>query len=234
MVQWCGEGFGQLISLILTSSRQLAGGVIALVLTVLTGSFPLLSGLGEAFQVISYFSFVRWGMVAMYSVELMPWAYGNLDPISPNVAGCCPLSPELLQGVLDGVATLPVQCPGYSRPMPGSPPPTCTGQLPPLGPLSGPHLPNSCTNVEILLAETYGYKVNGLSMCSANSGKADVYPPVRPATGAICGFPSFAAGFSSMDPGFSQPALTCLLIIGVSVRILVYASLRLTDRARRR
>ena len=58
-MHWVGEGFGQLISLQLNSSRQLAGGVCALVCTVLTGSFPLLQGLGLLFNMLSWLSFVR-------------------------------------------------------------------------------------------------------------------------------------------------------------------------------
>ena len=81
-LQWVGEGLGQLISLQLNASRQLAGGVAALLLTVLTGCFPLLSGLGPLFNWLSYLSFVRWGMVALLSLEFAPWYEGDATPPS--------------------------------------------------------------------------------------------------------------------------------------------------------
>ena len=52
--------------------------------------------------------------------------------------------------------------------------------------------------------------------------------------GQICGWPSFRSGYGPADPGFSQSALLCLLLIGLIVRGLVYLTLRFTDRARRR
>ena len=64
---------GQLISLQLNSSRQLAGGIAALICTVLTGSFPLLKDIGGFVSVLSYGSFCRWGMVALLSVECAPF-----------------------------------------------------------------------------------------------------------------------------------------------------------------
>ena len=51
---------------------QLAGGVAALLFTVLSGSFPLLP-LDGPMRYLSYTSFVRWGMEALLSVEDAPW-----------------------------------------------------------------------------------------------------------------------------------------------------------------
>jgi len=87
LVQWAGEGIGQLVSLQLNASRQLAGGVAALLFTVLSGSFPLLP-LSGPLVIFSYISFVRWGMEGLLSVEDAPWALG--DPTSGgHRGGCC-------------------------------------------------------------------------------------------------------------------------------------------------
>ena len=85
LMQWVGEGIGQLISLQLNSSRQLAGGVVALLCVVVTGSFPLLNGMGTFFNAISYLSFCRWGMVALLSVEFAPWYSGEPDFTNPHL-----------------------------------------------------------------------------------------------------------------------------------------------------
>ena len=77
LVHWAGEGLGQLISLHLNSSRQLAGGVAALLCTVLTGSFPMLDTLPQGIKYLSYASFVRWGMEGLVALEFDPWAYGD-------------------------------------------------------------------------------------------------------------------------------------------------------------
>ena len=75
---WAGEVAGQLISLHLNSSRQLAGGVAALLCTVLTGSFPMLDTLPQGIKYLSYASFVRWGMEGLVALEFDPWAYGEV------------------------------------------------------------------------------------------------------------------------------------------------------------
>lgn len=92
LVQFAGEGVGQLISLLLTSSRQLAGGIAALLFTVLTGSFPLLQDMGQAFQILSYISPCRWGMSALLSLEFAPWYTGDATP--PRLAPSPPPAPH--------------------------------------------------------------------------------------------------------------------------------------------
>ena len=89
-----GEGLGQLISLQFTSSRQLAGGVIALLCTVVSGAFPLLPVSGP-FATLSYASFVRWGMEALVSVEYAPWYWGSQH--SNGSAGCCRLELQAVE-----------------------------------------------------------------------------------------------------------------------------------------
>ena len=83
LVQWAGEGWGQLISLQINSSRQIAGGVFALLFTCLSGSFPTLPQSG-VFTALSSISFVRWGMQALFSIEYAPWYYGD-----PGHQGYC-------------------------------------------------------------------------------------------------------------------------------------------------
>jgi len=231
LVQWAGEGVGQLISLTVNSSRQLAGGVIALIFTVLTGSFPLLNGLGLAFTIISYTSFVRWGMAALLSVEFAPWYLGNLSPDLPAAAGCCHLDTSTFLDMLNGGA-LPVHC---------------ESKYP-----SRPVWPVSQSQVVETLVSSYGYTSTYMSTCSALGAHApDIYPLTMhmgtshgmhmhdneeesSGEGQSCGWPSFRSGYGPADPGFSQSALVCLLLIGLIVRGLVYLSLRFTDRARRR
>mmetsp|Transcript_31086 Transcript_31086/g.103906 ORF Transcript_31086/g.103906 Transcript_31086/m.103906 type:complete len:502 (+) Transcript_31086:1630-3135(+) len=84
LVQFAGEGIGQLISLLATDSRQLAGGVMALLLTCLSGSFPLITA--PPIKAVSFASLSRWGVEALYANEMSPFYYG--EP-SLRGRGCC-------------------------------------------------------------------------------------------------------------------------------------------------
>merc|ERR1711998_46877 len=55
--QWCGEGLGQFVSVVATNDRQVVGGALSLLNTILTGAFPALMGNAKY---VSYFSFCRW------------------------------------------------------------------------------------------------------------------------------------------------------------------------------
>ena len=74
------------------------GGVAALLFTVLSGSFPLLPMSGPLGW-LSYTSFVRWGMEALFSVEYAPWYFGDPSP-HPN-GGCCEFK-RWVRGECDG------------------------------------------------------------------------------------------------------------------------------------
>ena len=91
LVEWAGEGMGQLISLQLNTSRQLAGGVAALVTTMLTGAFPLLNDLPKPFQYASFASFARWGMEALIACEYAPWHAGDPSLGGGDSGRCCGL-----------------------------------------------------------------------------------------------------------------------------------------------
>ena len=41
-------------------------------------------GMGLFMKIVSYLSFCRWGMVALFSIELAPWYYGD-----PTMNSCC-------------------------------------------------------------------------------------------------------------------------------------------------
>lgn len=230
LMQWVGEGWGQLISLQLNSSRQLAGGVIALLSTVVSGSFPLLGGMGIAFNAVSYLSFVRWGMVALLSVEFAPWYSG--EPMFTKAGGahlgCCALPPGFLAN-----ATVP-----HGR-MPASLPSKCSGST------SRP--PNSQHDLDDVMRNQYGYtawfeplfRMDWANTPTAAQG-APPSPPIRglpidlyPLPGSDA-YLDASAGSRTSAPGFSNSALCAMVAIGIGVRFLVYLSLRFMDRGRRR
>jgi hypothetical protein len=132
LVQFAGEGVGHLISLLATEGRQLAGGVAALLLTVLSGSFPLLSSLPPLFTALSRASLARWGVEALYAHEYAPFIYG--EP-SLRGAGCC--SYTFASSLAQSVA--------YPLPWNAS------------TPCAQPVQPGSAGAVAHLLADQYGY-----------------------------------------------------------------------------
>lgn len=230
LVEWVGEGIGQFISILLNSSRQLAAGVAALLFTVLTGSFPLLSGMGTFFNVVSFSSLCRWGMVALYSIEFTPWymggaesyvnATGHLAPV-----GCCSLHTRSepfpysdLIGILEGKpgASLPVQC---ERPS-GNP-------------------PSSLQAVIEILSVRFGYNATVLNPeCPSCYGLPDIYPlstmgitNPRPSARPP---PITSLGYTTADSRFSYSALFALVAIGLAFRALTLLLLVVMDRQRRR
>jgi len=236
LVEWAGEGIGQLISLQLNSARQLAGGIAALIFTVLTGSFPLLSGMGVTFEVISYASFCRWGMQALLSLEFTPWYVGNAESYAVNaeghtaLRGCCTLDYHSLGGIFQG-QPLPSRCASSCVNETAL---SCTG-------FNG-HMPTSNDTVwDVLVggangrANTpYGYGVSGLDWgCPDCFGSPDVFPP-HPTPHGVMRPVAPPAGYTPADMRFSQTALVMLVLIGVVSRMLVYVTLRLADRDKRR
>ena len=220
LMQWTGEGIGQLISLTLNSSRQLAGGVAALIATVLTGSFPLLNGLGPLFTILSSLSFCRWGMVALLSVEFAPWYMG--EPTHPGGnPGCCAFPPDLIAAFLksgDHALELPVACDATVKP----------GAIRP-----GPYYPQSRADVGEVMNVTYQY--TAWLPQAARSPGANVHwlvPDIYPLPGSL--FATAPGRYKSTDAGFSLSALTAIVLIGLAVRVLVYLCLRCMDRNRRR
>jgi len=215
-VQWAGEGIGQLISLQLNSSRQLAGGIAALISTVLTGSFPLLSGMGLAVSIFSYLSICRWGMVALLSIEFAPWYLG--DP-TLHSQGCCAWpqpanttpAPSNADTLIRMLRELPTHCE--------------TGAT---------HLaPSSRQGVFELLNASYGYeawvpRLLRLPGAVNHSVVVDIYPLPGSVRATEPG------RYHATDPGFSQSAVAAMAMLGLGVRVLVYFSLRHLDRRRRR
>jgi len=233
LVEWAGEGIGQLISLQLNSSRQLAGGIAALIFTVLTGSFPLLSGLGVAFEVISYTSFCRWGMQALLSIEFTPWYVGNAESSHEAgdghlaLYGCCTHGLNATVNIFRGLAEIPQTC---TEPCRSTPDYSCTGY-------TGRMPPSNESVLEVLAdgPEAYGYVATVLAWdCPGCSGFPDVYP-LRP-TPQIAPDVSVPPPeeYTPADPRFSQTCMMMLVIIGTVARLLVYLTLRFADRQKRR
>ena len=75
LLQWAAEGHGQLASLLFSGNQQLAGGVVALVSVLLTGSIPNLDELPTFFTYVSYGNFGRWFMQMLMALEYYPWLY---------------------------------------------------------------------------------------------------------------------------------------------------------------
>jgi hypothetical protein len=181
LVEWAGEGMGQLISLQLNTSRQLAGGVAALVTTMLTGAFPLLNDLPKPFQYASYASFARWGMEALIAAEYAPWHAGDPSLGGEDGGRCC--------GLQDAHHLVNVTFPSSGCP-PG-------------------RIPGSRESAAITVATRYGYTRLG-----------STEPDFSVAAGA--------------DPSSSTQACLFLVVIGLVLRVLAYASLVFKDRTQRR
>ena len=216
LMQWVGEGLGQLISLCLNTSRQLAGGVAGLLCTVVTGSFPLLNGMGPVFNIVSYFSFCRWGMIALLSVEFAPWHSGDPALTASPHPGCCALPPNFpVLKLLNGSAQLPRTC-NHG-----------TGSL-----------PTSSQAAVDMMNVSYGYT----AWLEPLLGLPYTHPPGSPVHQPPPDF--YPLNGSKLyrtpdkdlpsDPGFSLSACTALVLIGLVLRILVYLALRFMDRTQRR
>ena len=209
LVHWAGEGLGQLISIQLTSSRQLAGGVMALVCTTFTGSFPLLQSLPSVFTALSYASFCRWGMAALLGLEYAPWYVGDLahTPAHPHHHCCGDAFPSGGGGPGGGGGPAGPAGPAGPGGVDGG---GSEWRLP-AGCAAGPQ-PGSRAAVREVLAETYGYTK---WMETTPDGKAA---------------PDVAFGRWGGPP----QATGMLLALGFVFRLLVYASLVLKDRRARR
>jgi len=230
LVEWAGEGVGQLISLQLNASRQLAGGIAALIFTVLTGSFPLLSSLGLGFEIISYTSFCRWGMQALLSLEFTPWYVGNGGayqdgtlPGGHGFRGCCRQSLNDTIDIFLSATPLPSTCEASCVGVHSF---ECTGYT--------GTMPTSNMSVYNVLAGAYGYVSTPLAWWyPGTSGYPDVFPlyPTPQVGDALVEPP---VNYTSGDMRFSQTSLLMLLAIGVVARFLVYLTLRVSDRKKRR
>jgi hypothetical protein len=233
LVEWAGEGVGQLISLQLNASRQLAGGIAALIFTVLTGSFPLLSSLGLGFEIISYTSFCRWGMQALLSLEFTPWYVGNGGayqdgtlPGGHGFRGCCRQSLNDTIDIFLSATPLPNTCEASCVGVHSF---ECTGYT--------GTMPTSNMSVYNVLAgdsTAYGYVSTPLAWWyPGTSGYPDVFPlyPTPQVGDALVEPPE---NYTSGDVRFSQTSLLMLLAIGVVARFLVYLTLRVSDRKKRR
>lgn len=242
LMQWVGEGIGQLISLQLNASRQLAGGVAALIATVLTGSFPLLAGLGTAFTVLSWLSFCRWGMVALLSIEFAPWYVG--EPTMGATPGCCSVPRDLVRH--EGLPTLvSVGAPQHlTDPAFASRVRQLTEFLKGDESLKlpvhcaeavkseSPTYPSSQKYVANALNESYGYTAwlpqwIDKEYSDVHWHMPDIYPLPHSHL-------AMSGRYTSADAGFSRSALAMLVLLGLVFRVLVYLSLRFMDRTRRR
>jgi len=201
LAQWCGEGVGQLVSLQLTSSRQLAGGVAALLATVLTGSFPLLTDLPVFFHVLSFASPSRWAMESLVALEYFPWFHG--DPYAPPSASgrcCTTLSPPMRRP--------PWENDGHSH---------CDWAA----------APGSRARVVELVGSQYGYTL--LAPWDKWFAPQSARDRGNDHGGVLIDVPTLEQ-FS-----FGSPQATiALVLIGVLLRVLVYASLLFKDARLRR
>lgn len=166
----------------------------------------LFAGMGLFMKIVSYLSFCRWGMVALFSIELAPWYYG--DPMHDS---CCKAPHGYTYvDMLNGTA-LPEDC------------------AKPLGtfPLSRPY-------VEMAMGENefsyYAWIPRMFPHHRFNSSQVakliDIYPLPKLTTPQ--------GWYTSYDAGFSSSAAVSLVIMGLVVRVFVYISLVVTDRRRRR
>ena len=103
-----------------------------------------------------------------------------------------------------------------------------------------PYLPASRPKVHELLKDLYGYTSLGWPDCAADGhagechGLPDVFPLTAESETGAPFAPPLPDGYGPADWRSSWTALVALLAIGSCVRVLVYLSLVLTDRARRR
>jgi len=224
LMQWVGEGMGQFISLQFNSSRQLAGGVAALICTVLTGSFPLLSTLGDFFNVITMLSFCRWGMVAMLSVEFAPWYMG--DPTTHGQPGCCALPDDVKTKIQSGQlhdVRLPVECERTVFSTVGA---NATHKYPSSRPFAALAL-NDTYRYDAWFPTSIVHKSDGSVQSPAHLGIPDLYP--LPESSIV-----MDGHFDAGNSGISSSAFAAMIMLGLFFRVLCYISLRCIDRSRRR
>jgi hypothetical protein len=67
-----GEGLGILLSVAFPDTRQVAGGVFALVMAMFTGCFPLFSD-GGSTRSIGFFSFLRYSAQLLFRFEYLSY-----------------------------------------------------------------------------------------------------------------------------------------------------------------
>eukprot|EP00326_Haptolina_ericina_P006505 CAMPEP_0181220058 /NCGR_PEP_ID=MMETSP1096-20121128/28630_1 /TAXON_ID=156174 ORGANISM="Chrysochromulina ericina, Strain CCMP281" /NCGR_SAMPLE_ID=MMETSP1096 /ASSEMBLY_ACC=CAM_ASM_000453 /LENGTH=284 /DNA_ID=CAMNT_0023312527 /DNA_START=61 /DNA_END=915 /DNA_ORIENTATION=- len=255
LVQWVGEGIGQVISLQLNQSRQLAGGVAALLFTMLSGSFPLLPMSGP-FQILSSFSFVRWGMEGLVSVEYAPWFLGDpgyayfLDDTGVQggnaYGGCSPLhvnystwdikfsaGPHLVTddqtGASDAATAKCFKNTMLDKKLTPPPPPPPQPLPPPQLPAPAPAYPEMLcfpSSHQSVATLLASYGYNRWGATSNTVANYQLAPDSK--------LPDIAFSSFGVSPGFSFQACSALISIGLICRALTCLLLMCKDKARRR